>query len=260
MKLPREDFRLLRIPSCQTSEIGLIKGAITANNTSTWTHCGPLLDIDHFPSSFHRWAAVTFNGNMLPLLNPFLSFVHAFLSEAKMDHYWITIRAVQATKEFELARWHTDFKYFDRPEDKHWKLATTLIGPGTLFLRDGVKGRKAQAKARKAVKNTKLGQHGCLSFRCLGCSDMQDIVREQLAREFESLEIVQAQNGECAFMRLSDESGAMHSEPHAICDRIFVNVIPGKEHELRSLSEKWGMEFPRSWSIGVLLNHEEPDI
>lgn len=260
MKPLDDDFKFLRIPLYQTSNVSLIKGAITANNTSTWTHCGPLLDIEHLPANFHQWTTATLNGNLLPLLKPFLSFVHAFLSEANMDHYWITIRAVQATDEFERPRWHTDVKYFNRPRNMNWKLATTLIGPGTLFLCDGESGRKAQVKARKAVKDTKLGQHECLSFRCLGCSSMQENVREQLEVEFKSLQTVQAQNGECAFMRLGDESGAMHSEPHTTCDRIFVNVIPGNRDELEALSATWGIEFPRSWSIGVLLNHEEADI
>lgn len=54
-----------------------------------------------------------------------------------------------------------------------------------------------------------------------------------------------------AFFRIGQKNGAVHSEP---CmsggDRIFVNVVPGKEDELKNLISKWGMNtFPRSWWI-----------
>jgi hypothetical protein len=32
--------------------------------------------------------------------------------------------------------------------------------------------------------------------------------------------------------------------------RVFVNVVPGTEEQLRGLMSRWGMEFPRAWCVG----------
>lgn len=63
--------------------------------------------------------------------------------------------------------------------------------------------------------------------------------------------VVQPRWGEMVFFRLGGREGAVHSEPRIDCDRVFVNVVPGTEEELRGLMGRWGMEFPRSWSLGV---------
>ncbi len=42
----------------------------------------------------------------------------------------------------------------------------------------------------------------------------------------------------------------MHSEPRCDVDRVFVNVIPGVEEDLRVLMGRFGMLFPRAWCWG----------
>lgn len=64
-------------------------------------------------------------------------------------------------------------------------------------------------------------------------------------------DVVQARRGECAFFRVGEEDGAVHSEPMSHGDRIFVNVVPGCEGDLRGLMGKWGMEYPRAWCVGL---------
>lgn len=49
----------------------------------------------------------------------------------------------------------------------------------------------------------------------------------------------------------------MHSEPRSNGDRIFVNVVPGLEEDLRCLMSKWGMEYPRAWCVGLPFQGEE---
>jgi hypothetical protein len=53
------------------------------------------------------------------------------------------------------------------------------------------------------------------------------------------------------YFRLGDEEGAVHSEPKRDFGHIFVNVVPGSEEQLRKLMGRWGMEFPRSWCVGL---------
>ena len=235
----------------------------TSQNSSAretfWTHCGPLLNLNDLPKTFHTWSRATFSTSPLPTLIPFLNFVHSFLRQEGLTHYWLTIRATHGTTDFDMPRWHTDDQFFadtknrwlSKHNDHEWKLCTTLLGPGTLFLSDGTSARKAlrQAKATAQQEN----QHVCTSVRCLGCATTAEVVRERLAVKFaeSEFEIAQAGKGECIYLRLGGDNGAVHSEPPCHGPRVFVNVVPGTEEELRGLMAKWGMEFPRSWSMGV---------
>ena len=254
---------------------------------STWTHVGPFLNPACLPPSFHTWAAGTFSPsstNLLPLLSPFLSFLHSYLAENNLLHYSLTIRAQKATAEYEVARWHFDRAVFQQPVQNKSvfafgkkaaatatattvKLAAALTGPGTLFLKDGVKGRELLSRVeddtKAALKEKSLGddEHVCYPLRCLGCADMASSIRFKLAAvvEAERLEVIQLRKGEVAIFRsegkdrgLGLEGPAMHSEPDMSGgDRVFVHAIPGREDELRGLVGGWGMEFPRDWAIGV---------
>lgn len=82
-------------------------------------------------------------------------------------------------------------------------------------------------------------------------------VRTELATAFGEYEIVQAGQGECAFFRVGEKDGAVHSEPRSHGDRIFVNVVPGTEEDLRCLMGKWGMEYPRAWCVDLPFLGEE---
>jgi hypothetical protein len=253
---------------------------LTLLNTSTWTYCGPLLtsSATSLPPSFHTWVSSTIRGPFLPRLLPFLRFLHGFLSQAGTQHYWLTIRATRPTSKYDTTRWHTDDLFFDHDGEKdrvepghaskrrkssrrrkrkedvakrtYWKLATTLLGPSTLFLKDGMRARHTQRAAKRA-ECAKQGEHTCTQFRCLGCLDAVEAVRQTLAAEFAHEEVERPQYGEVAFFRLGDEEGAVHSEPACREDRIFVNVVPGTEEELKALMGRWGLSFPRAWCFGV---------
>lgn len=65
--------------------------------------------------------------------------------------------------------------------------------------------------------------------------------------------VVQSKDGECCFFKVGDGVGAVHSEPRMDGgERVFVNIVPGREEELREIMGKWGMEeWPRAWCLGV---------
>lgn len=139
-----------------------------------------------------------------------------------------------------------------------WKIATTLLGPGTLFIspRTSTQARNIQ-KATKASVRAENEGHTCLSVRCVGCAMASEKVRDRLAEALKDHDIVQAKIGECTYIQTGEEGGAVHSEPESHGDRIFVNVIPGKETELMALARKWGLEYPRAWCVGLPLMWEE---
>lgn len=78
------------------------------------------------------------------------------------------------------------------------------------------------------------------------------MARTQLAAELEDYEISQPDTGQVCFLRTGESNGAVLSEPPSHVDRIFVNVVPGTEAELRKLTTKYGMKYPRSLSYGAL--------
>ena len=254
----------------------------TVNHDSTWSHCGPLLDSSSLPGSLHEFAAATFTGSVLPSISAFLEFVNALLVASGLEHYLFTIRATTPTPEFDQPRWHTDDAFFSggilagtrlghdsRHEpgrsaaaspETNWKICTVLLGPPTLFipLEHQPRAREKQRLIQKAAST----DHTCVSIRCVGCASAADIVREKLATALAHSAIETAKPGECALFRVGRDSGAVHSEPSMSGSergRIFVNVVPGTQEELRRLAGRWGMEFPRQWWVGshILRIHHE---
>lgn len=277
--LPSRDFQFLTIPDAPTSA-----DPLTLLNSSMWTYCGPLLPLSDdsdassalpnstpktahgLPPTFHAWSARTLgpSQSLLPQLLPFLRAAHAFLRARGVRHYWLTVRASQPTPDFDTPRWHTDDHFFDPPRSDDarglWKLCATLQGPGTLFAADGARARRALRRAKDSAR-TAQREHVCSTVRCAACGRTSDAVREEVAVKLAGEKVVQPGSGEMVFFRLGGREGAVHSEPRIDRDRVFVNLVPGTEAELTRLMGRWGMGFPRSWSLGVpgMLDVEEPD-
>ncbi|KXJ96456.1 hypothetical protein Micbo1qcDRAFT_977 [Microdochium bolleyi] len=134
-------------------------------------------------------------------------------------------------------------------QETDFKLCTTLRGPSTRFI---APEHQAEARSLQASAKQQLAiNHTCVDIRCVGCASTAEAVRIRLATDMAELGWCQAAGpGECVFFRLGPDCGAVHSEPpQAEDDRVFVNVVPGTEAELRGLMTKWGMEFPRSWGV-----------
>ncbi|KAF2871158.1 hypothetical protein BDV95DRAFT_668524 [Massariosphaeria phaeospora] len=249
---------------------------LTLLNTSTWTYSGPLLapTSRSLPPSFHTWCQTTISGPFLPRLLPFLRFLYAFLRDAGVSHYWLTIRASKPTAEYNTVRWHTDDIFFDdagaqgRADDDvagpnpnntrvnkstqraYWKLAATLLGPATLFQTSNPRALAAQRAAQRAEAASR-SPHTCTTMRCPTCLEAIEAVRHTMASALAPHATASPAYGSAAFFRLGPDHGAVHSEPACPTDRIFVNVVPGSEDELRALMARWGLGFPRSWCFGV---------
>jgi hypothetical protein len=234
------------------------QNTIQLTNASSWTYCGPLLSLeaDNLPQSYQTWHRATVKGrSFTPLLLSFLAYTHDFFATAGLSHYWVTIRATKTTPDFDTPRWHTDDDFFGREGEVHgnqtrWKLATSLLGPGTLFIEDGKSARLIEQNVKSRAQD-EAPTHACASIRCLGCAATSDVVRSRLTEAFQKHRVVQAGDGECCFFRIGPHQGAVHSEPVHSSDRIFVNIVPGTEAELSGVMAKWGMEFPRAWSFGI---------
>lgn len=271
------------IPSSTDTSRDLLQpcdASLTTKNTSSWTYCGPLLppDAATLPPSFHSWASVTVSkpGELSRRLLSLLSALRLLLHDASVGHYWLTIRASRPTHEYDTPRWHVDDNFFApgfgrlmRDDNAGgsidakiggWKIAATLLGPSTLFLKDNAPALEVlrETKAQEGASH----QHECTLIRCLGCSTYLDSVRQSLASSLKSHAIVSPQPNELAFFRIGDSEGAVHSEPRCNVDRIFVNIVPGTEEQLSILMRRWGMQYPRAWCLGVpgrLMPSDESD-
>ncbi|AEO59762.1 hypothetical protein MYCTH_2308282 [Thermothelomyces thermophilus ATCC 42464] len=279
--LPPGDFHFFPVPGAPINP-----PPIVLTRSTTWTYCGPLLTLGNdddnnnnnknnknnddataaaaaataaakLPPTFAAWSAHTLapgSAPLLPRLVPFLRATHVFLRRHGVHHYWLTLRASKPTHDFDTARWHTDDDFFEPPRGAsstsddssssgssssstriRWKLCGTLQGPGTLF-------------AAEAAR-----PHACAVVRCAACGRRGEAVREEARAGLAGARVAQTASGgaEIAFFRLGEEEGAVHSEPPIDRDRVFVNVVPGTEADLRALMARWGMEFPRSWTLGV---------
>lgn len=268
------------IPYSSSANTDVGTEPLTVNFTSTWTYCGPLLSgsPDSLPKNFHTWAYKAFSTKpaFLARLLPLLSHLETFLPTVGAQHYWITIRATKPTNEFDMPRWHTDDIFFGLPtreemealastskksatthtcashssSPRYWKLCTTLLGPSTLFL-SNTEHALSTLRARKIAEQDPEDPHTCTSMRCMRCQDASQRIRETLADCLASEPMESPAHGEVAFFRVGDDEGAVHSEPPCTEDRIFINVVPGTEEELKGLMRRWGMEFPRAWCLGV---------
>ncbi|KAF3037731.1 hypothetical protein E8E11_005637 [Didymella keratinophila] len=268
------DYGAYKFIPCPASDLTSTSRARDAlpfkiKHTSTWTYCGPILSPPQLPSSLHTWsnAAISSAPALYQRLLPLLSFLHTFLSAAGVQHYWLTLRATLPTPEYDTPRWHVDDSFStllsrygtdgspdaaaEQSRTSGWKLCTTLLGPSTLFL--PLHLNAAALSTLRSVKETEAAKrsHICTSIRCAGCFDTGAAVRSTLSDLFADELVVQADLGEVTFFRTGEAQGAVHSEPRCDADRVFVNVVPGTEEELRALMGRFGMGFPRAWSLGV---------
>ncbi|KAH7135012.1 hypothetical protein B0J11DRAFT_595904 [Dendryphion nanum] len=278
-------------PSSQGSSLSTSPSTnppLSVHQTATWSYIGPLLtnDSSSLPPTFHTWSSNALNGSILPRLLPFLDFLHQLLKSAGVECYWLTIRATKPTSEFNMPRWHVDDNFFSTSfslntrrgqnqaqsqsqtqtrtsgygdeslpaERKYWKLATTLLGPSTLFLptylNPSALTTLSTTKAHHSAllsSSSPTGSHTCTSLRCDACFSTSQDIRSSLATLLESHPTVSP----------SEKEGAVHSEPQCGVDRVFVNVVPGVEKEMRELMGRWGMkEWPRAWCLGIPTGRE----
>lgn len=253
---------------------------VTVSRDAYWSYCGPLLhslpnqDDPPLPANFYEFEAAAFTSSIIPSLLPLLDFVNTLLTSSGLSHYFLTIRATRPNHDFDKPRWHTDEIVFSDGSDTalpgtrlgltlmrsktqslrcgmsgtDWKICATLLGPSTLFIpQEHQELAREQQKLQREAAST---DHDCMSLRCVACASSADIVRQRLATDFAKSGQVTADLTECTVFRVGRDYGAIHSEPNMSANtdgRIFINILPGTEAELKKLVERWGMNFPRQW-------------
>jgi hypothetical protein len=239
MSIPDSDFDVFTYTTA-------LPGRLSTARVSTYHYNGRRFNLSQLPDSFHTWAKDVVVGNITDPLIEFMAHVHSFLDTNAPDYdcYWVDVRATKASAAFDIPRWHTDGTFFfsreaDQPQ---WKLATCLLGPGTLLLKNGKEERDILRKEFEKWIDKEQREDGI--YR----SPEENLeFRRTMEKMFKEWEVVSPKYGEMVFFRARDEKGAVHSEPKQEGDRIFVSVLPGTEKEIRELMTRWGRKWG-GWS------------
>ena len=237
--IPKVGYIISRYTSESTAP-GL---SLICSKNREYTYFGPFQSLSPIPESLQIWSKKNIKGDFLPHIKQYLEYVHSFLSQKFPEYncYWFEIRLSKGSEEYILPRWHCDGVYFDTQKDQHFKLVTTLLGPGTLFLKNGVEARSIEREEETRVDET-LDSMDFENYeaRMKERRRLEDKQRMNLAERLDEWERVQLKFGECARFRVGNGEAAVHSEPDSRGDRVFVSVLPGRESELREMAERWG--------------------
>lgn len=150
----------------------------------------------------------------------------------KTDYYWISIRIVDFSHDFDIPRWHTDGKYFDEKLNQS-KFVTVVKGPGTL-LKDNTPEVK---KVFNPINNKFRDEIISVPYR----SDedkwtkINNKYREIFDNELKPFETKQLTNDEGLIFFAGDENSAIHSEPKMDRQRMFISILPGTKEDIEIL-------------------------
>jgi hypothetical protein len=125
---------------------------------------------------------------------PLLAFLHNFLTEADVGHYWLAHPCVsKPVYDYDTQRWYVDDDFFCvklgklmRGEGKRltkrrgWKLCPSLLGLPTLFFAEIKDALRILRETKAWERGTH--QHEYTSTRCLECSTYAEWVRQSLAK------------------------------------------------------------------------------
>ena len=222
--------------------------SILAQRSATYTYFGPFLSLAPLPEDLIQWEATHMQGDLLTPLKVFMEWVHSYITQYAegLDYYWFEIRATKGSDSFVIPRWHTDGIFFEERKDDQWKLATCILGPGTLFLKDGVEAREIVDTENRIIVDELDREEVAEENRDKIWWQKTEVMRKILARKFEGWQTVQPRFGEVALFKVGSNGAAVHSEPNSLGDRVFISVLPGTEAELRDMAQRWGMPWSRA--------------
>jgi hypothetical protein len=156
--------------------------------------------------------------------------IEPFLKAMNKDSLWFVIRIMPVAHSQNIPRWHTDGYYYKNEEyfernQNQYKLAGTLIGPGTIFKMDNKEMRNKYFELFKELyKNP----------------EKEKIIAKSLAKYDEC----QPNQGEIViFVVGNNKQAAVHSEPKFEHTRFFFSIVPGDEIEIKDLAMFRKVEF-----------------
>jgi hypothetical protein len=151
----------------------------------------------------------------------------------KTDHYWIAIRIVDFSHDFDIPRWHIDGKYFGEKLNQS-KFVTVVKGSGTL-LKDNTPELKnvfhqIRGEYRKEIQN--------VLFNTDEWTKINNKYRKKFADELQPFETKQLSNDDGLIFFAGDENSAIHSEPKMDSQRMFISILPGTKKDIKMFDDR----------------------
>jgi hypothetical protein len=130
------------------------------------------------------------------------------------DSAWLKIGVSLPHHSFDIPRWHTDGRFFEKVEGEFQsKFVMVIKGPGTLFCDPNKEIRKKffDAFIGRADMNKRL--------------ELQEILKSE--------KVIQMPNNQGAIFLVGDQNySAIHSEPPMTEPRIFISILPGTNKQI----------------------------
>ena len=169
---------------------------------------------------------------------PFRSFLSSFrenhLVPTEHTAFWFRISIkLKSTKPYDIPEWHQDGSTWDTgPEDMPYKVGTVLLGDPTLFLEPKEEYPLMLRQSYERVWNPSYSK------------EKDDMERLWRAEQFKKAKVLYGKPGELIrWVIASEKFAVVHSEPPVHGPRIFVEVQPGTEAQIRELCRRWGRVF-----------------
>jgi hypothetical protein len=237
------------LPPCAILPTPIAIPKITsATRSSTFNYYGPVQS--SLASEASQFLATTTDAGKLEVASTIASFIHATQDDCigganEKTACWLTIRVTKPTDEFKVPRWHQDGRMFPcdlgRENEVRSKYALALLGPRTLMLQPNA---SVFSTYQRGLKEHYWwhGTHGEAPTEEEE-EKADSILRHWLAAEFKDASRVPVGDGEVVRFSWGCEDSPMHSEPDMVCDRVFVSVLYGSEHEIRMMCEWRNVQY-----------------
>ena len=151
----------------------------------------------------------------------------------KKDYYWISIRIVDLSHDFDIPRWHIDGKYFGEKLIQS-KFVTVVKGPGTLLKDNTLDIKKVFHPIRdEFLKEIRGVPNGTDEW-----TKINNKYREKFAHELQPFETKQLTNDDGVIFFAGDENSAIHSEPKMDKQRMFISILPGTKEDIEMIGDR----------------------
>lgn len=154
----------------------------------------------------------------------------------KKDYYWISIRIVDLSHDFDIPRWHIDGKYFGKKLNQS-KFVTVVKGPGTLLKDNTPDVKKVFHPIRDEFRKEILG----VPYGTDEWNTINNKYREKFAHELQPFETKQLTNDDGLIFFAGDENSAIHSEPKMDRQRMFISILPGTKEDIEMIGDRQKM-------------------
>lgn len=233
------DFKIFKLKYTDL-EIKCIN-SFNISKSETYNHMGNKNNMENI-TTFLNKIGTNDKDNINILGKTIIKILDNVLAAFDIDHFWITIRVSLPTDYFNIPSWHKDGRFFfNSKSQKSPKFITVLKGPGTLLIKSTKKVNKIYNDISQKITDefTKLK-----NITINDNNKIYDKYRLIFSEALKNVKIIQLTNNECVICHpeLTQDAGAIHSEPKMDTPRLFISILPGSKKDILELKKRWNIK------------------